>query len=108
MSIIKDEFPQYLNSYKKLYRENHQSGLASPYRNKLNQSFKQIFSQVPMAVPHYLYQKRFPLYDELYILLKHMKELYFRKGIDTANLEESSQRYTKWLLAEKKDFNRRR
>lgn len=109
MSIIKDKFPQYLNAFKNLYRENRQSGLAiSSYRDRLNREFNQIFSKLPMAVPHYLYQDQFPIYDELYILLEHMKELYSKKGVNTTNLEGALQRYTRWLLAEKKNFNRRR
>ena len=64
-----------------------------------------VFSE---EIPHELYRGRIPLYDEVYVLLCHMATLYERKGIDTRRLKKSTDRYRKWLLERKKEFNRRR
>ena len=59
-------------------------------------------------LPHRAYKNQFPLYDEIFILLNHMKELYSNRGINITPLKLASDKYAEWLLAEKTIFNRKR
>jgi len=111
MDIIKENFPYLSENIKELYKENRQSG--SPllsYRKILHESLNEIFisRSVPVEMPHYVYKNLVPLYDEIYVLLHHMINLYGRKNINTQPLKESLKRYGEWLSREKELFNRRR
>ncbi|WP_018248766.1 SPL family radical SAM protein [Orenia marismortui] len=111
MDIIKNKFPQLLGKFKNLYRENRQSGIPIySYRQQVDEKIDEIFMQssISLHLPHYLYRNQFPLYDEIYILLNHMQDLYSKRGIDISALEDSLKRYSQWLIKEKKSFNRKR
>ena len=49
-----------------------------------------------------------PVYNEVFILLDHMRELYQHRGVDITHLRESTERYNAWVMEEKRFFNRRR
>ena len=109
MNIIKTHFPQLTAKYQKLYGNNLQSG--SPifsYGLEMFEKINKLISSFDMLqnVSHSIYKDRFPLYDEIYILLNHMKNLYQKK--DITNLRKASKRYSEWLINEKTSFNRRR
>jgi DNA repair photolyase len=111
MDIIKEKFPHLSENIKELYKENRQSG--SPllsYRKNLYKSLNEIFfyRSIPVETPHYVYKNLVPLYDEIYILLHHMINLYGRKNINTLPLKESLKRYGEWISKEKELFNRKR
>ena len=64
--------------------------------------------QIPMEMPHHIYKGQFPIYDEIYILLCHMLNLYKRKGVETYRLQKGLSRIFNWLKSEKAAFNRKR
>ena len=111
MEVVRDKFPRLMGKFKNLYRKNLRSGISLySYRQELHKRIDDVFGQfsIPNHVPHHLYRNQFPLYDEVYILLSHMQELYSKRGIDISPLEESLKKYTRWLKKEKKIFNRKR
>ena len=59
-------------------------------------------------MPHGLFKSRFPIYDEIYILLTHMMDLYQARGVDVDPLKKGLVQYVKWLDEEKRAFNRKR
>jgi hypothetical protein len=111
MDVIRLHFPELQNGYEKLYHKNLKSGAPTyAYRQQFAQRVNAIQERfgVPWLVPHHVYKNQFPLYDEVYILLNHMKGLYARDGVDISPLNIGLKNYTDWFLAEKKRFNRRR
>jgi DNA repair photolyase len=112
MNILDKHFPDLKHEYERLYGNNLISG--SPiysYRKSLREKVDRLASEFEFSeeIPHELFRGRLPLYDEVYVLLCHMAMLYERKGIDdTRRLKKSTDRYRKWLLERKKEFNRRR
>lgn len=49
-----------------------------------------------------------PVYDEIFVLLHQMHDLYSMKNVDTSRLFDSINRYSSWLEDEKKIFFRKR
>ena len=80
------------------------------YRNKFNPlvNRKILERNIPLFQPHFIYKNKFPLYDEIHILMNHLKELYENRNVDITPLRKSLDHYRKWLLDEKSVFNRRR
>ena len=108
---LKTHFPQLLHKYQALYSNNLQSGMPLySYRKNLYPRMGKIISEysIPINIPHYIYKGKFALYDELYIILCHLKKLYFRKGVEITSIQKCVERYKNWLIEEKKFFNRRR
>ncbi len=111
MEGIRANYPALYSKFKYLYGENRPSGIMrSSYRGKLYKKIYHLLSQysIPYLFPHSLYKGKVPLYDEVYLLLVHMKELYYRKGVDVKPLEVALKRYVKWLEGERSKLNRRR
>ena len=111
MRTIEKYFPTLLSKYEKIYGNNLRSG--SPiysYRNEASRKIGKLISLsgISQEIPHYIYKNRFPLYDEIYILLAHMKNLYERKNIDVFPLKNAIKKYYEWLLTEKIYLNRHR
>jgi len=108
---IADTRPALLSLYRELYRENRESGLAvDGYRDKLaarcasyNSRFK-----LPFLVPHPIYRGRLHVYDEMNVLLQHMRELYGARDVDTRPLRKGTERYLAWLSGRKAEYNRKR
>lgn len=105
------ERPELSSVYRRLYREERASG--APVRSQHHKFRQQADGlatklDLPQAMPHAVYRNRFPLYDEIYILLHHMQDLYQQRGVDTRRLKRACQRYREWLLEKKKAFNRQR
>lgn len=97
--------------YKNLYRENRPSG--SPLKSYTVEQTKpivEVHKKYDMLAlpPHYVYQNRLQIYDELWVLLTHMLKIYSRRGVNIEPLKASRKRYGQWLEAQKKTFNRNR
>ena len=111
LEVLKNSYPNLLARYESLYGENRPSGLP---RREYYDSFARRCSaalaryKLPMLMPHGIYKNRFALYDEVFILLSHMKVLYRAKGVDVTALESSLIAYKAWLQSRKKRFNRNR
>ena len=106
---IRKNFPNLISGYEDIYQKNLISG--SPvykYREEFYQRLPPMIEGFNPLVPHYIYQNRMPVYNEILILLSHMVELYSMKGIDVVRLKKSLSLYTAWVEGEKKFFNRRR
>lgn len=83
---------------------------ARAYVNDRFEKAQQVFLShgLSLMIPHYIYRKAFPLYDEIYILLAHMLVLYHRQGKPVQRLKQASTRYTDWLDQEKRKVYRSR
>jgi DNA repair photolyase len=111
MARLAEAFPGLLPRYRQLYAEERPSGSClRSYRDELAARSAAATDGlgVPFLLPHALYRDRFPLYDELHLLLLHMAELYAARGVAVGGLKTATRRYAEWLLAKKKLFYRRR
>ncbi len=111
LDIINKQFPKRQNDIKQIYSENRPSGSpGSSYYSKFGQEISQIEAafNIPNVAPHRLYQGVMPKYDEIFILLSHMKDLYMKRGVDVEPLNKAIGGYTSWLKKEKTFYNRRR
>jgi len=106
---IRKHFPDLIFAYEELYQKNLISGNpVYKYREDFYRKLPPMIEGFNPLVPHYIYQNRMPVYNEVLILLSHMVELYSMKGIDVVRLKKSLSLYTAWVEGEKKFFNRRR
>jgi DNA repair photolyase len=108
---LRGAFPDLVQRYRDLYGEDRQSGACRPaYGRDVAARFARTVGEAGLAtqVPHRLYRGRMPLYDELYVLLCHMVGLYEGRGTAAGRLRAALERYRAWLLARKRQFNRRR
>jgi len=108
---IDKHYPELLPLYQKIYSGNYPSG--SPerwYTGKVMPSVYNILKelQLPTFLPHRIYKGQYPKYDEVYFLLKHMKQLYKYAHVDITALEYAERIYVKWYKEQRKTFNRKR
>ena len=111
MEEIRQSYPELETPYRDLYSEERASGNSKwEYRNRLHRRITAaVFDAgVSPLIPHRIYRDRMPLYDELYVLLLHMADLYDWRGIATGPLREATGRYAAWLRERKREFNRKR
>ncbi len=111
MEELRRSYPELEEPYRELYSEERASGNSKwEYRNQLHRRITAavLDSGLSPLIPHRIYRERMPVYDELYILLLHMAELYDNRGIKTAALREATGRYAAWLSERKREFNRKR
>jgi len=111
LDIINKQFPNRLNGIKQIYSENRSSGSpTASYYSNFGQEVALIEAgfSIPNVIPHQLYQGLMPKYDEIFILLNHMKDLYMKRGVDIALLNKAIGQYSSWLKKEKVFYNRRR
>ncbi|MBN2088164.1 radical SAM protein [candidate division KSB1 bacterium] len=111
LETIQLHFPDVVPQIATLYAEDRASGnCVYSYRKKFYPELNKLIEEfsIPCPLPHFIFQHKLALYDEIYILLNHLQELYARKNINTSRLQKSIQLYTTWLLDEKKYFNRHR
>lgn len=111
MDIIKNYYPELVSKYEALYIENRPSGAPIfEYRQELHKRFNKIIDnyKISTEVPHYIYNSRFPIYDELYIVLNHLINFSTKLNIPQTTIKNSLAKYTNWLIAEKQIFNRKR
>ena len=111
LKIIRQKFPMHLGTINRIYHENRSSGSsASFYQEELSRRIRRVESgfTIPPVVPHRIYQGKLPKYDEVFVLLNHMKTLYQRRDVNVAPLDKSIAGYLSWLNQEKTFYSRRR
>jgi hypothetical protein len=107
LKIIREQYPNKLDYYMKLYSNNLESGAGDKsYIDRLFALTSDSFAScnIPTDQPHRIFFDRFPIYDEVFILLNHMLSIYRRKGYDISTLKIALRRYAKWLKNEKEIF----
>jgi len=107
LALIEKEYNDKYDMYAELYSENRRSGIAkNNYNRLLYERMYRILNKYEMSpiYTHKIYKDKMSLYDELYILLTHMMELYD----NNERLRGGYIRYKKWLEDNKKEFNRKR
>lgn len=108
---IREEYPNELSNYINLYANELESGAGDKsYIEKTFMLANDVFDKndIPTDQPHQIYFDRFPIYDEVFILMNHMLSLYKKKGHDITPLKIALRRYTNWLKNEKKTFAKNR
>lgn len=109
MNTIKQYFPHLLPLYEKLYQKPLVSGSPSyHYRASYKSRFQHLYKGVHIEPPHAIFKGHTPIYQELHLLLSHMKSLYRRQGIDVTPLSTAYNNFIEWVHTEKKIFNRKR
>ena len=111
METLRRSHPGLVGLYLDLYHEERQSGApVYPYRRELQDRAGAVLGRYGMSrlVPHRVYRSMLPLYDEIFLLMSHMAELYADAAKDTRRLVGALKRYEKWLTGRKREFNRRR
>jgi len=106
---IREHFPDLIFAYEDLYQKNLISGNpVYKYREDFYRKLPPMIEGFNPLVPHYIYQNKMPVYNEILILLSHMVELYSMKEVNVDRLKMSLELYSDWVKTEKKYFNRRR
>lgn len=111
IDVIESHYPELLPLYKELYKGDYPSG--SPESWYINKMMPPVYKalkerNIPTVLPHYVYKGLYPKYDELYFLLKHMKELYQYTSVNIDPLKKADAAYKDWYEKHKKEFNRKR
>ncbi|HEY9593634.1 MAG TPA: radical SAM protein [Spirochaetia bacterium] len=111
LARLAESCPELLLEYRRIYGEERASGACTrDYRSALEERCARVCREigVPFLLPHALYRRWLPLYDEVHLLLQHMAELYGARGVSTAPLTAAARGYATWLNGKKTGFNRRR
>ncbi len=111
LKTIAEHFPGDLPRYLHLYGKELPSGAPlADFCHDFSRRLAVLLEEYGFApaIPHRLFRNRMPIYDEVHILLHHMQSLYAAKGINVARLNLGQRRYDRWLIEEKRVFNRRR
>lgn len=90
-TTIQNHYPEHLDGYHRIYRENRPSGAAdSRYYKKINDRFHSALLRhdIPGRIPQYLFCKLIPLYTEIAVLLEHNE---FKLTIDKKNSKGMAQ-----------------
>ncbi len=100
MKTVYSYYPELTDKYLTLYGEERPSGtpLYSYAKILFDFLYKNILNlNIPVEVPHYVYKGKFANYDETFILLNHLKDIYSRRGEDISRLNKSILLYEKLL-----------
>lgn len=109
MNIIQKHYPNLIEHYNNLFHKPLVSGSPSyQYRNRYKSKFTHLFNDISIEAPHYIYKDKMPKYQEIHLLLSHMKSIYRRRKIDITPLSEAFNNYCIWTEDIKKQFNRKR
>ncbi len=111
LETIQAHFPDVVPKIAALYAEDRASGNSVySYRKQFYPELNKIMEElsIPCPLPHSVFHHKLAIYDEIYILLNHLQELYSNKNINTSRLQKSIKLYTSWLLEEKRYFSRHR
>ena len=109
METIASRYPERLEEMRTLYAGEKKSGAPlQSYSDELHRRFAQASEgrHRPFLVPHYVYQGRTQIYDEVNILLHHMVELYSERQVDVKPLRSALGGYMHWLTERKRQYNR--
>ena len=102
-------FPHLLGPTLDIYREERPSGAPlAAYRRALHERCGHIQRAfgLPGLLPHRVYQGQLQRYDEIHVLLHHMRDLYAARGVDIRPLAAAIDRYGGWLEPRKRIYNR--
>lgn len=110
-SALRGHRPDLIDPLMKLYSQADRWG--SPpvsYRRKFYGKVDRVWREHGLEdlIPHSVYRGLFTLYDEVTILLRDMRTLYSRKGIDTSRLSEAAGRFSEWVGEKRRYIGRRR
>ncbi len=111
LSVIKKYFPSIYSSTLALFSEDRPSGSPSHVAcTALNDTTSQIQKDfgIPFLLPYSCYEKILPSHDAFHILFRDMVELYEARGIDTAPLRRSADRFDEWLINLRRVFRKKR
>ncbi|MGL1892088.1 MAG: radical SAM protein [Spirochaetaceae bacterium] len=109
LNTIEKYYPEKLQLYNKLYRDQKQSGMPiNSYTEGFFNSISPLLKDINTLPPHYYYRGTMPLYCEIIILLEHMIQLYSWRGMETVRLEKAYKKLKIYLTDEKKNFNRKK
>ncbi len=110
LSVIEKHYPELSGLYTEMYSEERLSGGPSNiYQKSLSEKYWTLIEKygINSQVEHRFYRSNYALYDEIFILLNHMKNIYINS--DRINILKSAyKKYCHWLQTEKKKFNRQR
>lgn len=98
MQLLQQKYPQHVQTYQKIYGRNFISG--SPlqeYSGPLKERIANLLVErnLSSTVPYEIYKDRFPIYDTIYIYLKHLKYQY-RNYQEVDRLLHSFNKYQEW------------
>lgn len=108
MQVLKKHYPQYLGIYEEMYRRDFFSG--SPLREYSNPFYERAYTLMAKKdlntfIPFQVYKERFPIYEVIYIYLKHLK-YHYRNYSQVDRLIYSYKRYKEWYLNFKNKMNK--
>ena len=100
MNTLKSNYPQYVDTYEKMYSRDFVSG--SPLREYSNPFYERVYQEMENRnlndyIPFEIYKERFPIYEVIYIYLKHLKHQY-KHHQDVERLLDSYNKYKEWYL----------
>lgn len=100
MTMLNNKYPQYVDYYEKMYSRDFTSG--SPLKEYSKPFYKRIDEQMvkrglSYSIPFEIYKERFPVYEVIYIFLKHLKFQY-KNHQAVARLLASYENYKLWYL----------
>ena len=101
--------PNLSAAYEELYSNKLPSGMPiQEYRKTFKTKIDKLLAEYDLIsqVPHHLYKKIMLNYDQIFILLHHMMNLYPKSRI--SRLKKAAQKYFNWLNKEKEFYNRHR
>ncbi len=111
MRVIREHYPHLEREYERLYRANRASGsMESSSSEKAYERFLRLSNLhgIVTMIPHRLYRNWMARYDEVYVLISHMIELYRNKNTDVQRLKKAFKNYMQWLDEEKRYLYRKR
>jgi DNA repair photolyase len=103
--------PEILPMIERLYRENRQSGIPDMrYCKKKMIRANALLREYGLTslIPHHIYKRCYAKYDQMALLLMHMKDLYEARGINVTPLNTAKKLYLTWLEKEKETLYKKR
>lgn len=100
MNMLRNKYPQYVDHYEKMYSRDFVSGsplreYSKPFYERVDQQMRR--TGLSYSIPFEIYKERFPIYEVVYIFLKHLKYQY-KNHRDINRLLDSYNNYKEWYL----------
>lgn len=99
LATIQAHFPQHLDGYHRIYRDNRPSGSADKrYYDRINRRFSDALDRhdLPGRIPRRLFSGVIPRYTEAAILLEHAEFERLRAGRPPGSLRRAGQAIQRW------------
>ncbi len=97
--------------YSNIYKENKPSGMPlKSYIKPLYRTWQDTLRDIrmPSLIPHSIHKRLLSLPDSIHVLLTHMQELYYNKGVDISALKKAFKKYEEWLKENRTKLRRKR